>query len=82
LGDNTTPLRWANVYGVNGDFSTLTVSGLTPGSVIFAGTGGALSQDNANFFWDDANNRLGIGTSAPAATLHVVGTGQVSGNTS
>jgi len=75
-------LRWANVYGVNGDFSTVTVSGLTPGSVIFAGTGGALSQDNANFFWDDANNRLGIGTNTPAATLHVVGTAQVSGNTS
>jgi hypothetical protein len=85
--DNTYDLgsatqRWANVYGVNGNFSAVTVSGLTPGSVIFAGTGGALSQDNANFFWDDANNRLGIGTAAPAATLHVVGTAQVSGNTS
>jgi hypothetical protein len=74
--------RWANVYGVNGNFSAVTVSGLTPGSVIFAGAGGALSQDNANFFWDDANNRLGIGTNTPAATLDVVGTAQVSGNTS
>jgi hypothetical protein len=67
-------LRWRKVYGVNGDFSTVTVSGLTPGSVIFAGTGGALSQDNANFFWDDVNNRLGIETNAPTATLHVAGT--------
>jgi hypothetical protein len=33
-----------------------------------------LSQDNANFFWDDANNWLGIGTSSPTATLHVAGT--------
>jgi hypothetical protein len=33
-----------------------------------------LSQDNANFFWDDATNRLGIGTSSPTATLHVAGT--------
>jgi hypothetical protein len=74
LGENTTPLRWRNVYGVNGNFSTLTVSGLTQGSVIFAGTGGALSEDNSNFFWDDANNRLGIGTSLPSATLHVAGT--------
>jgi hypothetical protein len=80
LGSSTQ--RWANVYGVNGNFSAVTVSGLTPGSVIFAGTGGALSQDNANFFWDDANNRLGIGTNTPAATLDVVGTAQVSGNTS
>jgi hypothetical protein len=67
-------LRWRKVYGVNGDFSTLTVSGLTQGSVIFAGADGSLSQDNANFFWDDANNRLGIGTNTPATTLHVAGT--------
>jgi hypothetical protein len=67
-------LRWRKVYGINGDFSTLTVSGLTQGSVIFAGADGALSQDNANFFWDDVNNRLGIGTNAPTATLHVAGT--------
>jgi hypothetical protein len=73
-------LRWRNVYGVNGDFSTVTVSGLTQGSVIFAGTGGALSEDNANFFWDDANNQLGIGTSSPMATLHVAGTGRFDGN--
>ena len=71
LGENTTPLRWRNVYGFNGDFSTLTVSGLTQGAVIFAGTGGALSQDNANFFWDDANNRLGIGTASPTERLQV-----------
>lgn len=38
----------------------------TAGSVLFAGTGGILQQDNANFFWDDANNRLGLGTTAPA----------------
>jgi hypothetical protein len=67
-------LRWRKVYGVNGDFSTLTVSGLMAGSVIFAGADGSLSQDNANFFWDDANNWLGIGTSSPTATLHVAGT--------
>jgi hypothetical protein len=79
--------RWQDIYGVNingtvGNFTTLTLSGLTPGSVIFAGTGGTLSQDNGNFYWDDVNNRLGIGTSSPAATLDVVGTAQVSGNAS
>ena len=71
LGENTTPLRWRNVYGVNGDFSTLTVSGLTQGSVIFAGTGGVLSQNNANFYWDNANARLGIGTASPTERLQV-----------
>ena len=49
----------------------ITFSSLTLGSVLFAGTGGVISQDNSNFFWDDTNNRLGIGTAgAPACTLH------------
>lgn len=37
----------------------------TPGSMLFAGTSGQAQQDNANFFWDDTNNRLGIGTTSP-----------------
>ena len=40
----------------------LTLSGLTPGSAIFAGAGGVISQDNSNLFWDDTNKRLEIGT--------------------
>jgi hypothetical protein len=43
-----------------------TITGSTVGSVVFIGTSGILAQDNANLFWDDANNRLGIGTAAPA----------------
>jgi hypothetical protein len=46
---------------------------LTQGSVLFAGSGGLLSQDNANFFWDDTNNRLGVGTTTPRKTLDVNG---------
>ena len=45
----------------------------TAGSVLFAGTSGVLQQDNANFFWDDTNNRLGIGTASPATPFHIVG---------
>jgi hypothetical protein len=37
------------------------VSGGTPGSVLFIGAGGTLAQDNANFFWDDAQNALVLG---------------------
>lgn len=43
----------------------------TAGSVLFAGTSGILQQDNANLFWDDTNNFLGVGTIAPATSLHV-----------
>lgn len=54
-------------------FVNATLSGKTPGSVIFAGTGGVLSESNANFFWDNANSRLGLGTLAPARRLDVNG---------
>ncbi|MDD3965414.1 MAG: tail fiber domain-containing protein, partial [Candidatus Moranbacteria bacterium] len=45
----------------------------TLGSVLFATTSGALAQDNANFFWDDTNNRLGLGTATPASMLDIYG---------
>ena len=41
---------------------TGTGTAFTAGSVVFAGSGGTYGQDNANLFWDDTNNRLGIGT--------------------
>lgn len=44
---------------------TGTATAFTQGSVIFAGASGVHSQDNANLFWDDANNSLGIGTNTP-----------------
>jgi hypothetical protein len=46
---------------------------LTSGSVLFS-NGTTIAQDNANFFWDDTNNRLGIGTNAPDSALQVIGT--------
>ena len=48
-------------------------STFTAGSVVFAGTSGTYTQDNANFFWDDTNNRLGIGTASPSYKLDVAG---------
>ncbi|MEI8361480.1 MAG: fibrobacter succinogenes major paralogous domain-containing protein [bacterium] len=56
-------------------FGGLSVSNLTSGSILFAGTGGLLSQDNANYFWDDTNNRLGIGTNLPGDALDIFGAG-------
>lgn len=50
------------------------IANATAGSVLFAGTSGVLQQDNSNFFWDDANNWLGIGTDAPDTKLNVVET--------
>ncbi len=41
------------------------------GSVPFTSVGGQYAQDNANFFWDSTNKRLGIGISVPLAGLDV-----------
>lgn len=87
---------WEQVNLANGVTGTLPVgnggTGATSfiqGSVIFAGAGGVLSQDNPNFFWDDTNNRLGIGLNAISAAISIkqtgtgiINLGQLSGNSS
>jgi hypothetical protein len=69
-------------YAAIGSGGTMSIGGTvtsgTTGSVLFIGGSAALTQDNANFFWDDTNNRLGIGNAAPAQALHVTGTGRFS----
>jgi hypothetical protein len=55
--------------------NSATITSLTTGSVPFAGAGGLISQDNANLFWDDTNNRLGINTNTPGNSLDVHATG-------
>ncbi|HEX3100041.1 MAG TPA: hypothetical protein VHQ41_03680, partial [Patescibacteria group bacterium] len=45
------------------------VTGATQGSVLFAGAGGALTQDNANFFFDDVTHNLSLGGNITAAGL-------------
>lgn len=57
--------------GASPTFTGLTLSGLTSGSVIFAGTSGVISQNNAAFFWDNTNSRLGLGINTPQSKLHV-----------
>ncbi len=44
----------------------------TNGSVAFYSSG-SITGDNSEFFWDDTNHRLGIGTSSPSQLLHIVG---------
>src|SRR3989344_6832933 len=59
---------------VTGNITGNLVGAINPsfavGSIPFQGASG-LSEDNANLFWDDTNNRLGIGTIAPTANLQV-----------
>ena len=43
---------------------TNTSTAFTAGSIVFAGSGGTYNQDNSSLFYDDTNNRLGIGTNS------------------
>ena len=55
--------------------NSLTDTALTAGSILYAGSGGLISQSNSTFFWDATNNRLGIGINAPGAPLDIHATG-------
>ncbi|MCE2928432.1 MAG: hypothetical protein LW817_02235, partial [Candidatus Caenarcaniphilales bacterium] len=76
--------KWNKLFVQTLNANTLSL-GFTDGSIIFSDNTGSLAQNNSQFFWDRSNNRLGIGTNAPAAALQVVGSirasGQVNGVT-
>ena len=57
---------------------TTPITSGTVGRVLFEGTGNVL-QESANFFWDNTNSRLGIGTASPAYGLDVNTTLRVTG---
>ena len=61
----------------NGGSGTSTA--FTAGSVVFAGASGVYSQDNANLFWDDTNNRLAIGVTTPSVSLDIAGAQYIRG---
>ena len=86
---NTTNSGTLTVQGLStlGSASTTNVSisgtlntALSANSVPFIGTAGRLSEDGGNFVWDNANNRLGIGTTSPSASLAVAGVGLFTGS--
>lgn len=74
MGRNTAGTGDPEVLSMATAKTMLGLSGsLTQGSVVFAGVSGVLAEDNANFFWDDTNNRLGLGVASPQQLLHVKG---------
>ena len=68
----TTDLADAYIASASVWNAKFTLPTLTSGSVLFS-NGTTIAQDNANFFWDDTNKRLGLGTSSPTELLDVNG---------
>jgi hypothetical protein len=50
-----------------------TLPSLTSGSILFS-NGTTINQKNANLFWDNTNNRLGIGTNTPTTLVQLTTT--------
>lgn len=73
LGRNTAGTGDPEVLSIATAKTMLGITALTPGSVVFAGASGEYAQDNANLFWDDSANRLGIGLTTPSQQIHVNG---------
>lgn len=76
LRDNAGTIEYKNSTGAWAGFGGgMSIGGAitsaTQGSVLFAGASGSLAQDNDNFFWDDTNDYLGIGTSSPLYRLSI-----------
>jgi hypothetical protein len=73
-GSNQVPTKNAVYDKIETLASTIfTLPSLTSGSVLFS-DGTTIAQDNANLFWDNSNNRLGVGTTTPQTALHVIST--------
>jgi hypothetical protein len=62
-----------DVVLVDAASGSATAAGTVAGAVQFRGATAVLAADDVNLIWDDTNNRLGIGTAAPAHALDVAG---------
>jgi hypothetical protein len=70
---SSTAVNFTGTVTQNGNPISTPPSGVS-GAIQFS-DGSAFASDAANLFWDDANNRLGVGTNAPAYPLQVSKTG-------
>jgi hypothetical protein len=70
-GTNIKTLNNTSLLGSGNITLTANPSGVS-GAIQFS-NGSAFASDAANLFWDDTNNRLGVGTNAPASQLEIKG---------
>jgi hypothetical protein len=70
-GTNIKTINSTSLLG-SGDITISANPSGVSGAIQFS-NGSAFASDAANLFWDDTNNRLGVGTNAPSATGHLAG---------
>jgi hypothetical protein len=70
-GTNIKTLNSVSLLGSGNIVLAATPSGVS-GAIQFS-NGSAFASDAANLFWDDTNNRLGVGTNAPSVPFEVLG---------
>jgi len=73
----TTSTEIGYVNGVTSSIQTqlngkFTLPSLTAGSVLFS-NGTTIAQDNSNFFWDNTQKQLGVGTGTPSTFVGQTG---------
>lgn len=69
-GTNIKTINGTSVLGSGNIVTPYTPPSGVAGAIQFS-NGSAFASDAANLFWDDTNNRLGIGTNAPNTNLEV-----------
>jgi hypothetical protein len=79
-GTNIKTLNSVSLLGAGNIVLAATPSGVS-GAIQFS-DGSAFASDAANFFWDDTNKRLGVGTNSPTSTIQIKGSGTTSATTS
>jgi hypothetical protein len=68
-GTNIKTINSTSILG-SGNISVVTAPSGVSGAIQFS-NGSAFASDATNFFWDDTNNRLGVGTNAPSNTTEI-----------
>lgn len=78
-GTNIKTINSTSLLGSGDIVLSASPSGVS-GAIQFS-NGSAFASDATNLFWDDTNNRLGVGTNTPSATGHFKGSGSTSATT-
>jgi hypothetical protein len=79
-GTNIKTINSTSILGSGNLVVAAAPSGIS-GAIQFS-DGTSLSSDAANFFYDNTNDRLGLGINAPTSRLHIKGSGATSATSS